>query len=240
MCGCTYADQQSRDGRAVLIMDHGQQAGQVTLSGSRETQPAGKHVTQPIRRQNKAAPERDGAGRAEGLTWRRWTGSRWFPRRWTEPRRSAWWRRTFPATSPRTSEQQNNGQTHWCAQPWSTLQHALQVLHVGFNGRHFLYCFIWKCFGLMNHSMSETCYLFKFDYSAFHLICLCSAVWTSVVVLKMSVGRDFLKDLSQNWLSFYFGLVSVSDKEDSGFISRPVRTTPEGISLNSMCIVWFI
>lgn len=71
MCGCTYADQQSRDGRAVLIMDHGQQAGQVTLSGSRETQPAGRHVTQPIRSQNKAASEHDGTGRAEGLTWRR-------------------------------------------------------------------------------------------------------------------------------------------------------------------------
>lgn len=57
----------------------------------------------------------------------------------------------------------------------------------------------------MNHSMSETCYLFeasfislKFDYSAFHLVCLCSAVWTSVVVLKISLGCDFLKDLSQS------------------------------------------
>lgn len=108
---CTYADQQGGDRRAVLVVDHGQQAGQVTFSGSREAQPAGGHVTQPIRSRDKEALERDGA---EGLTWRRWTGSRWSLRRWTEPRRSAWWRRTFPATSPRTSGQQNNRrETAW-------------------------------------------------------------------------------------------------------------------------------
>lgn len=198
MCGCTYADQQSRDGRAVLIMDHGQQAGQVTLSGSRETQPAGRHVTQPIRSQNKAASEHDGTGRAEGLTWRRWTGSRWFLRRWTEPRRSAWWRRTFPATSPRMSEQQNNGQTHWWVQPWSTLQHELQVVHVGFD----IFSTVssgdvsaWWIIPCQKH-LSNIC--FKFDYSAFHLVCLFTAVWTSVVVLKTSLGRDLLKDLSQS------------------------------------------
>lgn len=38
-------------------MDHGQQAGQVTLSGSRETQPAGRIVRQLVSRDTTAAEE---------------------------------------------------------------------------------------------------------------------------------------------------------------------------------------
>lgn len=53
------------------------------------------------------------AGGAANLTWTRWTGSRWSLRRWTEPRRSAWWRRTSPATSLQTSEEQNDRRTQW-------------------------------------------------------------------------------------------------------------------------------
>lgn len=34
----TYADQESWDGSAALAVDHGQQAGEMSLSGSRETQ----------------------------------------------------------------------------------------------------------------------------------------------------------------------------------------------------------
>lgn len=37
---CTYADQQGRDGGAGVAVDHGEEAGQVALPGSRETQPA--------------------------------------------------------------------------------------------------------------------------------------------------------------------------------------------------------
>lgn len=75
--------------------------------------------------QSGTALERDRAGGAEGLTWRRWTGTRWFPRRWTEPRRSAWWRRTFPAASLRRSERQNDGQTQFRVQAWQRLRREL-------------------------------------------------------------------------------------------------------------------
>ena len=40
----THADEQGRDGSAVLQVDHSQQVGQVTLSGSRETQPADTNI----------------------------------------------------------------------------------------------------------------------------------------------------------------------------------------------------
>lgn len=57
----TYADQQSRDGCAVLKMDHGQQAGQVTLPGTGEAQPAGRRIIQPISSQNKADQQSRGS-----------------------------------------------------------------------------------------------------------------------------------------------------------------------------------
>lgn len=41
---CTYADQQSRNGRSLPVVDHGQQTGQVTFSGSWETQPEDTHI----------------------------------------------------------------------------------------------------------------------------------------------------------------------------------------------------
>ena len=41
--GSTHADQQGGDGRTVLIVDHGQQARQVTLSGPGETQPVDRN-----------------------------------------------------------------------------------------------------------------------------------------------------------------------------------------------------
>lgn len=121
----TYADQQGGDGRAVLIMDHGEQAGQVTLSGSRETQPAGRNIQQSVSSHTNAAPQHEGADGALRLTWRTWTGSRWCLRRWTEPRRSAWWRRTYPATSLRMSEQQNSRQTQWRVERWRTRRHQM-------------------------------------------------------------------------------------------------------------------
>ena len=51
-------------------------------------------------------------------------------------------------------------------------------------------------------------------------------------------SRDhFLKVSVSESTAFLLGLVSVSDKEDSGFY---FKTTTAGISLNCLCIVWFI
>lgn len=42
---CTYADEQGGDGRTFLIVDHGQQAGEVTFSSSREAQPVDRKTS---------------------------------------------------------------------------------------------------------------------------------------------------------------------------------------------------
>lgn len=42
---CTYADEQGGDGRTSLIVDHGQQAGEVTFSSSREAQPVDRKTS---------------------------------------------------------------------------------------------------------------------------------------------------------------------------------------------------
>ena len=69
----------------------------------------------------------------------------------------------------------------------------------------------------------------------------------SVVVLEIGLGLEtglettFWRSRSRLGIDrILLGLVSVSDKEDSGFISRPVKTTTAGISLNCLFIVWFI